>query len=200
MNPHFFFNALATLQSYAVRENDGEAIAANLSKFSHIMRETLESTYKDYVTVEQEMIFLSEYLDVQKIRFPKKFEYSITADKELEADLVQILAMIIQPFTENSIEHGFSNIDYSGRISIHFAGVGNELLVTIDDNGKGLPTGPKQEADHISRARQIIRDRIYLLNLKLKCNASFSIAQNTEGKGVQVKIKLPLLFLNNNHE
>ncbi len=200
MNPHFFFNALATLQSYAVRENDGEAIAANLSKFSHIMRETLESTYKDYITVEQEMVFLSEYLDVQKIRFPKKFEYSITADKELEADLVQIPAMIIQPFAENSIEHGFSNIDYTGRVSIHFSSTDNELQVLIEDNGKGLPADPRMETDHISRASQIIGDRIYLLNLKLKCNASFSIEQNKEGKGVLVKIKLPLLFLNSNHE
>lgn len=45
-------------------------LASNLSKFSNIMRETLESTYKEYITIEQEMDFLNEYLEVQKIRFP----------------------------------------------------------------------------------------------------------------------------------
>lgn len=194
MNPHFFFNALASLQSFAVRENDGKAIASNLSKFSHIMRETLESTYKEYVTVEQEIDFLNEYLDVQKIRFPKKFSYAITASKELEADEIMIPAMIIQPFVENAIEHGFSGIDYPGNINISFSAAGKDLQIEIIDNGKGLLHGIKENNEHISRASQIIKDRIYLLNIKLKTKASFSIDNGSDGKGVVVKINLPLLY------
>lgn len=195
MNPHFFFNALASLQSIAMRENDGEAMASNLSKFSHIMRETLESTYKEYVTLEQEISFLQEYLDVQKIRFPRKFEFHITADKTLETDELQLPSMIIQPFAENSIEHGFSNIDYTGQLNIHFSRSGKELQVQLTDNGKGLHSGEKTGGDHISRASQIIKDRIYLLNLKLKSRASFSIDNNKAGKGVIVKISLPLIYI-----
>lgn len=194
MNPHFFFNALASLQSFAVRENDGKAIASNLSKFSHIMRETLESTYKEYVTVEQEIDFLNEYLDVQKIRFPKKFTYDITASKELEADDIMIPAMIIQPFVENAIEHGFTGIDYPGNINISFSAAGKDLQIEIIDNGKGLLHGIKENNEHISRASQIIKDRIYLLNIKLKTKASFSIDNGSDGKGVVVKINLPLLY------
>ncbi len=200
MNPHFFFNALASLQSFAIRENNGELIASNLSKFSHIMRETLESTYKDYVTVEQEADFLGEYLDVQKIRFPRKFDYEIVVDKDIEPDTVQLPAMILQPFTENSIEHGFNNIDYTGKLIIHFAKAGNTLQVEIRDNGKGLETVAKTNNEHISRASQIIKDRIYLLNIKLKSKASFSIDNNKEGKGVIVKINLPLLYIQTGHE
>lgn len=194
MNPHFFFNALASLQSFAIRENDGKAIASNLSKFSHIMRETLESTYKEYVTVEQEIDFLREYLDVQKIRFPQKFIFSIEADPELETDEVQIPAMIIQPFVENSVEHGFSGIDYTGEINVCFSKKEKELQILIGDNGKGLEAGPADKEGHVSRASQIIRDRIYLLNLKLRTKASFSIENVTGQKGVQVKIHLPLLY------
>ncbi len=195
MNPHFFFNALASLQSFAIRGNNGEAIANNLSKFSHIMRETLESTYKEYVTVEQEIDFLTEYLDVQKIRFPEKFEFHITADKNLEVDEVQLPAMIIQPFTENCIEHGFSNIDYTGQLNIHFTKTEKDLQIQIIDNGKGLVQGVKNDNEHISRASQIIKDRIYLLNIKLKSKASFSIDNNKAGKGVIVKINLPLIYI-----
>jgi anti-sigma regulatory factor (Ser/Thr protein kinase) len=195
MNPHFFFNALASLQSFAIRENDGEAIASSLSKFSHIMRETLESTYKEYVTVEQEIDFLNEYLDVQKIRFPKKFEYTITTDKNLEIDELQIPAMIIQPFAENSIEHGFSNIDYTGQLNIHFTQKNNDLQIEIVDNGKGLQTGLKIQNEHISRASQIIKDRMYLLNIKLKSKASFSISNNENDNGVVIKINLPLIYI-----
>ena len=194
MNPHFFFNALASLQSFAIRENDGQAIAVNLSKFSHIMRETLESTYKEYVTVEQEIDFLREYLDVQKIRFPQKFSFTIEADPDLETDEVQIPAMIIQPFVENSVEHGFSGIDYTGNIRVYFSKQDKELRILIEDNGKGLITGNQDKEGHVSRASQIIRDRIYLLNLKLRTKASFSIDSGNGQQGVQVKIHLPLLY------
>lgn len=194
MNPHFFFNALTTLQKFALRENDGQAMASNLSKFSNIMRETLESTYKEYVTIEQEMEFLNEYLEVQKIRFPQTFSYEVTAAKELEIDELQIPAMIIQPFVENSIEHGFIGVDYPGKVSVNFSMENKELQIQITDNGKGLNTTAKETNEHISRASQIIKDRIYLLNIKLKTKAGFSIDNNSTGNGVIVKIHLPLLY------
>jgi tetratricopeptide (TPR) repeat protein/anti-sigma regulatory factor (Ser/Thr protein kinase) len=194
MNPHFFFNALTTLQKFALRDNDGQAMASNLSKFSNIMRETLESTYKEYVTIEQEMEFLNEYLEVQKIRFPETFSYEVSADKNVEVDELQIPAMIIQPFVENSIEHGFVGVDYSGKVTVNFTKENKELLIQITDNGKGLSTSAKENNEHISRASQIIKDRIYLLNIKLKTKAGFSIDNNSTGKGVIVKIHLPLLF------
>ena len=194
MNPHFFFNALTTLQKFALRDNDGQALASNLSKFSNIMRETLESTYKEYVTVEQEMEFLNEYLEVQKIRFPQTFSYEVSADENLEVDDVLIPSMILQPFVENSIEHGFAGIDYPGNVVIQFKAAGKEVLIQINDNGKGLATTVKENNEHISRASQIIKDRIYLLNIKLKTKAGFSIDNDESGKGVVVKIHLPLLY------
>ena len=196
MNPHFFFNALTTLQKFALRDNDGKAMASNLSKFSNIMRETLESTYKEYVTIEQEMEFLNEYLEVQKIRFPQTFSYEVNADKDLDIDELQIPAMIIQPFVENSIEHGFIGVDYPGKVTVNFTSENKELMIEITDNGKGLNTTAKENNEHISRASQIIKDRIYLLNIKLKTKAGFSIDNNSTGNGVIVKIHLPLLYKN----
>jgi two-component sensor histidine kinase len=197
MNPHFFFNALTTLQKFALRDNDGQAMATNLSRFSNIMRETLESTYKEYVTIEQEMEFLNEYLEVQKIRFPKTFSYEVTAGKELDIDELQIPAMIIQPFVENSIEHGFVGVEYPGKIGVNFTIENKELQIQITDNGKGLYTTAKEKNEHISRASQIIKDRIYLLNIKLKTKAGFVINNNSSGNGVTVKIHLPLLYKEN---
>jgi hypothetical protein len=193
MNPHFFFNALSSLQSFALQENDGKALASNLSKFSHIMRETLESSYKDYVTVEQEIDFLNEYLELQKMRFPQKFTYEIITSPNIETHALLIPSMILQPFTENSIEHGFTGIDYAGHIKLSFDIKERDLLICITDNGKGLATTPKENSEHISRASQIIKDRFFLLNIKLKTRAGFSIDNNPEGKGVQVRIMLPVL-------
>lgn len=196
MNPHFFFNALTALQKFAVKENNPQAMASNLARFSNIMRETLESTYKEYVTVEYEMEFIEEYLEVQTIRFPQAFTYSISASKDLEVDELFIPSMIIQPFVENSIEHGFLGIDYQGNIRINFMKENQELLIFIADNGKGIRTSAQENNEHISRASQILKDRIYLLNLKLKTRAGFHIDNDVSGKGVIVKINLPLLYKN----
>jgi anti-sigma regulatory factor (Ser/Thr protein kinase) len=193
INPHFFFNALSSLQSFALQENDGKAMAINLSKFSHIMRETLESTYKEYITIDQEKDFLNKYLELQKMRFPQKFTYAINIAPAIEPDDMLIPAMILQPFVENSIEHGFSGIDHAGHISIEFEKENNNLKISISDNGKGLPAIVKENNEHISRASQIIKDRIYLLNIKLKTKAAFTIENNKNEKGVTVLIKLPLL-------
>lgn len=194
MNPHFFFNALSSLQSFALEGHDGKSIASNLSKFSHIMRETLESTYKEYVTVTQEKEFLEEYMELQAIRNPGRFANSIVIDEEVDADETIMPSMILQPFVENSIEHGFAGINYAGLIQIRFDKRDRELEVSIIDNGKGLISGPRDNNEHISRASQIIKDRIYLLNIKLKTKASFSIDSNINGKGVTVLIRLPLLY------
>jgi hypothetical protein len=77
-------------------------------------------------------------------------------------------------------------------LTISFAKKDKDLLGTILDNGKGLTQSGKVDTDHISRASQIIKDRIYLLNIKLKTRASFTIKNNKE-KGVIVTINLPNL-------
>ncbi|QGW28083.1 sensor histidine kinase [Phnomibacter ginsenosidimutans] len=196
MNPHFFFNALASLQTMAVKNEDGKALAMNLSKFSHIMRETLESTYKEYVTIEQEIDFLNEYLTLQKIRFPEKFEFQISCASNLEPDVYMIPSMIIQPFAENAVEHGFQGMQSVGKLNITFSIDGHSLKVTITDNGKGLADAKHIQKEHISRASQIIKDRIYLLNLKLKTKASFSIDNRKDNDGVEVIIYLPIIESN----
>jgi sensor histidine kinase YesM len=194
MNPHFFFNTLSALQTLSLEENDWKTMAKNLSKFSHIMRETLESTYKEYVTIEEENIFLKEYLELQKIRFPQKFIFEINLADNIEFEEMLIPSMILQPFIENSIEHGFKEIEYVGHIIIDFEKTHSNLIITIIDNGKGLDANAKNDKGHISRAGQIIKDRIYLLNAKLNTKAGFNIATDPQKNGVQVKITLPILY------
>lgn len=192
MNPHFFFNALASLQSFAINETDNMSIAENLSKFSYIMRETLENSYREYVTIHQEIDFLTEYLKLQVLRFPDKFDFKILNAIESPDDVL-LPSMIIQPFIENSIEHGFANIDYKGDLSIIFRNEDSSTLIEIRDNGRGLNNQIEKSKGYISRAKQIVTDRIYLLNLKLKSHAKFSIENDKSGQGVVVRIELPLI-------
>jgi LytS/YehU family sensor histidine kinase len=198
MNPHFFFNALSSLQSFAMNESNPISLAENLSKFSHIMRETLESTYRDYVTVKQEIDFLREYVMLQQIRFPDKFEFDIAVSDNPQIEQLLIPSMIVQPFIENSIEHGFKGIQYLGKLEVRFIQDKNGISIHVVDNGKGLQYQDIDPKPYISRASQIIKDRIYLLNLRLKTKASFIIDTNPDERGVSVEIKLPLMYENKN--
>jgi len=194
MNPHFFFNSLTALQKYALQQKDVQAMAGSLSRFSAIMRETLESTYKEYVSIEHEMAFLQQYLEVQRMRLPNSFTFSVSAAPELEIDELQIPSMILQPFLENSIEHGFAGLDRAPLLQVQFSKEGSMLQILIRDNGKGLGQGLQEPNEHISRALQIIQDRLYLLNLKQKSKAGYQLLADPSGVGVQVVIRLPLLY------
>jgi hypothetical protein len=192
MNPHFFFNALTTLQGLAVRENDGKKIALNLFKFSSLMRKTLESTYNDYVTVDQEIEFMNQYVELQKLKDPERFTFAIQIDDNLESDAVLVPSMLIQPFLENSIEHGFANIDHKGALSLELRNDEKNLYITVRDNGSGLME-KGSDNKHISRATQITRDRLYLLKKDKKGDASFEVKAATD-RGVVVEIVLPLIY------
>ena len=194
MNPHFLFNALTSLQKIALTENDKNKWVSSLSKFSNIMRATLESTYKEYITIEQEIEFLYEYFEVQTNRFTNGLLYEILVDDTIEVNELFIPAMLIQPFVENSIEHGLNSIDYTASIQVNFTVESNELLITIKDNGKGLRQVAKSNTTHISRSNQIIQERIYLLNLKQKSKARYLVEEDFKQNGVMVKLYLPLLY------
>ncbi len=190
MNPHFFFNALTSLQSYSLKPGNGERVSQYLSKYSRIMRHTLESTYNDVITLEEELEYLTGYLEIESMRSSVPFVYSIDIDQEIDPSETMIPPMILQPFIENSIEHGFRDIDYEGVIQLSFIYENNMLCISISDNGTS--TTNEQHKGYPSRATQIIRDRLFLLNQKTGSNARFEI-RNTDSRGYTVIVTLPIL-------
>lgn len=194
INPHFFFNALASLQNAILTNDDKKFLATYLAKFSKIMRESLESSYNDFVTLDQELNFVERYLQLQQLRFKEMFDFSIQIHPDIDSSEMMIPSMLLQPILENSIEHGFKGISYPGLISISLRIEGPKLEIQIKDNGVGLQKGPK-DSTHVSRASQILIDRIYLLNKKFKTPSSFTILNNQE-KGVCVNINIPIILQN----
>ena len=93
--------------------------------------------------------------------------------------------MILQPFIENSIEHGFKTISYEGLIELNFVLSGDSLKITITDNGGGIKTVEKNK-NYPSRATQIIKDRLFLLNKTYKTNATFVLVNSDNDKGIVV--------------
>lgn len=194
MDPHFFFNALSSIQTAMLEGKSPQEIAIYLSRFAKIMRQSLESTYNELIPVEEEVEFLNNYLEIQRARHPGKFEYNIIVDDELNPEETLVPSMILQPFVENAIEHAFRGIDYEGSININFYPEEQGVSITIEDNGVGkAKTNSSKKEGHVSRAMQITEDRLFILNQKTKKKASYEVTSGPNGEGTQVKVKLPLL-------
>ena len=192
INPHFFFNALASIQNVSLEEKSTKTTLF-ISRFAKIMRESLESTFEELVSIESEIEFITHYLELQRLRFPDKFDFQFHIDDALEINELKIPGMIIQPFIENAIEHGFKDINYKGKIDITFANNGNQINIIINDNGSGHNL-EKKEKNHKSRAMQIIKDRLYLFNKQNASNASYIIENPETGNGFKIIVTLPKTY------
>jgi two-component system, LytTR family, sensor kinase len=174
MNPHFIFNALNSLQSY-INTDDREFAAKYLAKFAKLIRDSLEYSELEAISLEDEVNFLEDYLLInQKLRFGDKLQYDLQVDADLEDDIVYVPTMIVQPYIENAIEHGVRP-KRGGLIQIRFSQQDEDvILCTIEDNGIGrVKAREYQERDgynlrHKSRGTAITEKRLEILNASRK--------------------------------
>lgn len=201
MNPHFIFNALNSIQEQFMY---GDKLKGNeqLSNFTYLTRQILEVSGKKQITIATEVDILTKYLDLEKMRFAKDFEYKITIAPTIDEDYHKLPPMLLQPFVENSIKHGLMHKNGLKMLSIDFNLSSNEeyLICTIQDNGIGRKKSAEIKANnqvkHNSFSTQSIEERLHLLNEKLQLNDLIvytDVAENGEVIGTKVVIKIPLV-------
>ena len=206
MNPHFVFNSLNSIQHY-IFTNDIENASNYLSKFSRLMRDSLQFSRLQFISLFDELRFLKNYLDLEKMRFGDRFEYTIHIDSGIPQRHVKVPALLLQPILENATKHAFKNIDYVGLLEIEIAPQENSdyLRFTIRDNGPGvnpkLLENPKTEGRK-SLGMAIVRNRIELIREEynsMQCSIKFINLEDLEGKktGLQVVIILPVKVVEN---
>ena len=186
MNPHFIFNALTAIQN-KVMENNPLSTATYISRFSKLIRQNFNFTQKEFVTLEEDLDALKNYMATQQMRFENKFEYEFNIDENLNPNFINIPPMLLQPFAENAIEHGFKDISHKGKIEIIVTQQNKEQLrFKIIDNGKGFY--PK--TDEKLHALEIIKTRLKLNNPNDE--ATFYIKNRTYVPGAEVSFLLTL--------
>ncbi len=186
MSPHFTFNTLYAIQNKIKEDQDGSI--NYLVKFSRLLRLILENSMINYVQLEKEIESLRKYMDLQLLRFPSKFDYSITFDNLDEDELIFIPPMLIQPFVENSIEHGFLGVDYKGLVTINLTLQDKYILCTITDNGIGLKKGDNK--NKTSASTGLISDFI-LKATKNKVKLHDRKGTEIDATGVIVEFLIP---------
>ena len=200
MNPHFIFNSLNSVNQFIAQNNELEA-NKYLSSYSKLMRNMMENSNRDFISLSTEMEQMKEYLDLEYMRFHDKFEYRIDIDESLDTDAVYIPNMLIQPQLENAIWHGLRYKEGMGLLTLTINPDGAGLKVVIEDNGIGLKKSQelktKHQREHKSRGMTNTYERINLLNSLYGTNISISIKEKEEGEtGTIVILQFPLMDKN----
>ncbi|MBL7911315.1 MAG: tetratricopeptide repeat protein [Bacteroidia bacterium] len=193
MNPHFIFNSLNSIHS-VVLSGDTKNATKYLASFSKLIRSILESSRFESISLEKEVALLNNYISLQILRFENNIKYNINIESGLYPETTMLPPMLTQPFIENALEHGLSNIT-DAYLTVNFKQAGGYLIIEVCDNGFGLGES-KDSSMHISLATTITKERLELLNHKKAHKTIFSITEafpeSDNRKGVRVTFKIPL--------
>ena len=197
MNPHFIFNSLNSVNQF-ISENKELEANKYLTSYSNLMRNMMENSNKDFISLDKEVEQLKKYLDLEHLRFQDKFDFKIAVDEALDAERVFVPNMILQPHLENAIWHGLRYLENKGFLSLKFQLKNGKIVVLIDDNGIGLTKSQELKTSnqkvHESRGLNNTKERIDLLNELYKKNISFKITEKEAPEtGTIVQIIFPLI-------
>lgn len=204
MNPHFVFNCLGAISGFIVQNGTDSAIKY-LSKFSKLMRLTLEYSKEPLIPIDKETESLQNYLELEQLRFNQIFDFTITKDQAIEDDTA-IPPLLIQPFVENAIIHGIVPKKEKGNITVNFALEGDSLVCTVTDDGIGISKSKEMKANsvtvHRSMALEITKKRLEVIQAYTGKPARVEIADRTDDNGVpggtKITLYLPIQYLSDN--
>ena len=164
MNPHFMFNFLNSLQLKIMRNETVDAIDY-LDEFCGLIRKNLNYSNESYITLLQEIELSKSYLNLEKIRHKENLVFHFQIDPELDLSQYKVPPLLIQPFIENAIVHGFSQKKEAGKITIILSkSTDHAVVIRIIDNGEGF--GQTKNKRHKSLGINLIRQRIALHHAK----------------------------------
>lgn len=135
LDPHFTFNTLNSVASLIYLE-DRETAYDYMIKFTELLRGMLNDAEKIYRSLEDELHFLTTYLELEKLRFGEKFNYMIEIGEEVTRK-EQVPKMVLQSFAENAIKHGIMPRAEGGSLKIKVEKADDYLKLIIEDNGIG---------------------------------------------------------------
>lgn len=188
MNPHFIFNSLNSIGDYILKNDTGTAMEY-LTKFAKLMRMVLENSEFKEIPLVEDLKFLDLYLQVETKRQPDKFSYKINVEEGLDVENILVPPLILQPFIENSIWHGFAK--KQGHILIDIREKEGMLLCTVDDDGSGRQEDGSPPKAKRSFGVSITESRLEVLNRQKKSRSKLNIIDKGYERGTRVEVSLP---------
>lgn len=181
MNPHFIFNSLSLIKQ-SVHTNT-EQYSKYIVKLSRLLRTVFDNSTEDFVPLEDELTSLQDYIELQQFRFPDRFSYTIHNTIQTNNELL-IPPMLLQPFVENAIIHGFGGMETKGHLKISLHKEKEYLVCVIEDNGKGFTKKVKDKQTSVYLIDQFLL-KTTGKNIKITNKSDYL---NSTGTIVELKI------------
>ena len=183
INPHFLFNALTTI-GYLINTAPEKAFST-LMRLTQLLRVVLRSN-REFYTLNEELSFVENYLDIEKSRFEEKLRAKIDVAPDLRK--ITVPTFILQPLVENAVKHGISKTKNGGEILISArlenAGNGNVFLILeVADSGAQF-----KEIEGGGVGLENVRQRLLSYYGK---SARLSV-ENAAGSETRAKIEIPV--------
>lgn len=181
INPHFLFNALNTV-SALIDENPGEAQRLTL-KLSNIFRQTLQASEREIISLQEELNFIRDYLEIEKARFGERLQ----VEQQVTVQKAEIPCFTLQPLVENAIKHGASPKIGTTTIRIEVRQSDGKLTVQVSDDGIGMN---QESLNHILDRGYGLKNLIDRLNIFYQGNFSWKVESQFQ-HGTVVRLELP---------
>ena len=194
INPHFLYNTLDSLY-WQVCESGNDEVAENILALSQLFRLVLNQG-KDMVTVGQEADLIARYLQIQKMRFTKRMNYTIDIDERIKNE--HIPKLILQPFVENAVVHGFENVSTTCQLYVTGRLENGYMHFEVKDTGIGMRQDQIDELwndEPVNYSKQRI-GRYAIKNIRerlsMKYHGAYRLSiTSSVGKGVTVTLEIP---------
>lgn len=189
MNPHFVFNSLTAIQSL-IQDKENEKAEYFLLKFSRLLRQIIDKSSENHTSLADELNWIQNYIDIQNLRFKKKFEFETKISKKINAENIIIPGMIIPPFIENALDHGLFNKKQKGSLFITAYTKNKQLHISIIDNGIG-----RLKSHELNRQKTYVKKPIGFNNVARRLDLL-----NQEGHELPNSFRIVDLYDKNNNE
>jgi two-component system, LytTR family, sensor kinase len=186
IEPHFLFNTLNAIAGL-VREKRNDAAVSMIVGLSDFLRRVVEDSDRQQVPLGEELEFTRKYLDIQKVRFAERLEFTVDVPQELFP--AQVPSLILQPMVENAVKHGIARRVQGGAIRITASRSNGTLTMRVYNDGPSLPVG--WEKDQAGIGIQNVRTRLHSLY-----GDGFELSmRNQQPGGVEATVSVPFVSL-----
>jgi signal transduction histidine kinase len=184
IDPHFLFNAMNAI-AVLIKKGENERAEQTIGLLSRFFRQTLESSDKHWVTLDEELELVRQYIAIVQVRFGDRLTVTEHCDASIRATPVP--AMLLQPLVENAVTHGFGDKVGPCALALACRADGDRLAITLEDDGVGgrLYVDPK------------FVEGIGLKNVRGRLEQMYGrehafTLTSTPGAGTRIEICLPL--------
>ncbi|MFW5945124.1 MAG: two-component regulator propeller domain-containing protein [Bacteroidota bacterium] len=194
LDPHFTFNALNSV-AYVVLNEENVKAYDYLTKFSNMIRLSLQDADDIIRSLQAEIDFVRHYLDIQKFRFGNKFDYDIRIQDDLDMNF-RVPKMIVHNYVENAIKHGIKHKKEKGFVKVEVFKEEAHLRIMVEDNGVGRKKAGEIGSDSPGKGLKTLKEYCRIFNkyntekIRMETEDLYDNMENPAGTRVTISIPL----------